>query len=116
MIAGPYPEDNRIIRTWPGPQTGESYYQTEDGRVWKTVFHMETITGVTYGSIEGDRMISPPRSARVPMWLPPKLDLKPIPVEYPEVTRPLSATPRRPQRRVTSTAFVGAGAMRRRWR
>lgn len=62
MIAGPYPDDLRIVRTWPAGGTGESYYQTEDGRVWKTSFYQETITGVSYGSIEGDRMISPPRS------------------------------------------------------
>lgn len=116
MIAGPYPEENRIVRSWPAAQTGESYYQTEDGRVWKTTFHTETITGVSYGSIEGDRMVSPPRSRSVTFYPRPTLNLKPIPVEYPEVAKALPVKPERPQRRGQGVKFVGGGPMRRRWR
>lgn len=48
----------RIIRTWADRTcgTGESFYQTEDGVIWKTVWSTPTKTGVTYGKVQGDRI------------------------------------------------------------
>lgn len=51
-------EGTRIIRTWQNDNclTGESMYQTEDGRVWKSTTHTPTMTGVTYGTVRGGRI------------------------------------------------------------
>ena len=117
MIAGPYPEDLRIVTSWAGPQTGDSYYRTEDGRVWVTTLQTPTITGVNYGSVVGNRIISPPRSSTY--W----------PRRAPVVSRPASPLPdaeervepprpgRAPKTILTPpVSFVGAGPMHRRWR
>ncbi len=39
--------DLQIVRTWPGRGTGDSYYETEDGRIWHTSYGTPAITGVT---------------------------------------------------------------------
>ena len=119
MIAGAYPTELRIVRTWPGPQTGDSYYETEDGRVWITrSSYGPELTGVTYGSVIGDRMVTPPRASAYPPP-PPRIQFfdrpKPFP-EADEVVEPPRPV-RRPKARLAPPAsFVGAGPMHRRWR
>lgn len=117
MIAGPYPSESRIVRTWPAAQTGESYYETDDGRVWKTTFSTPTITGVEYGSLEGDRITSPPRArwgypSRVPQFFDRP---KPFPAPH-EVAEPPLPKPAPKRVLAALRSFVGAGTMHRRWR
>jgi hypothetical protein len=112
VIAGPFPESNRIVRSWPGALTGETCYETEDGRVWRDVVFMPTITGVTYGSVEGSRVVSPPRSYQTIRG--PILKLRPPPEKEPEIR--VFPRPAKPKGKVAPTEFVGAGSMRRRWR
>jgi hypothetical protein len=48
-----------IVRTWSDQScgTGESYYQTADGQVWKTCrFFSPHVTGVSYGTVKKGRM------------------------------------------------------------
>ena len=47
-----------ITRTWQDAScgTGESYYQTKDGTVWKTVQSTPAVTGVRYGKLSGGRV------------------------------------------------------------
>lgn len=113
MIAGPFPESNRIVRSWAGARTGETCYETEDGRVWRTTFGLPTITGVDYGTIEGDLMYSPPRFRGTPIrW--PTIKFRPPPEKEPEVR--VTPRPAKPKGKVAPIEFVGAGSMRRRWR
>jgi hypothetical protein len=119
VIAGPYPASVRIIRSWPGPQTGDSYYETEDGRVWVTTSSSSPpITGVTYASVEGDQMVYPPR-ARAHPPPPPRIEFfdRPKPLPAPEEVSLAPEPTRRPKARLAPPAsFVGAGPMHRRWR
>ncbi len=118
MIAGPYPVSVRIIRTRPGALTGDTIYETEDGRVWVTTSGTPAITGVTYASVEGDRMISPPRSYGYP---PPRREPRffdrPKPVPMPEEAAEAPRPRRKPKAlQKALEGFVGAGPMKRRWR
>ncbi len=40
----------KIIRSEPGPQTGETLYQTEDGTWWEAAQFKEYGTGDRYGN------------------------------------------------------------------
>ena len=118
-MIGSYPTELRIVRTWPGPGTGDSYYMTEDGRTWVTRPSYDPyVTGDTWGTVVGDRMITPPRSSGVPLY--PRGPLffdrpKPMPPADDVVAQP---KPERPPRRLQRpvAGFVGAGPMKRRWR
>lgn len=50
---------NRIVNVRPGPQTGDSYFYTEDGRVWVATTDMTPRTGVSFGYVDGDRIVPP---------------------------------------------------------
>lgn len=46
----------RIVRSWPGPGTADTRYETDDGRVWESPPSHATVdgtagTGVTFGSV-----------------------------------------------------------------
>lgn len=48
----------QIIRTWPAPNTGESYYRDECGQVWITVpNHYQPQTGEEKATIVKNRLI-----------------------------------------------------------
>lgn len=52
-------DSSRIVRTSPGAGTGETIYETADGRRWRTIFHDPPsggTTGQTIGYVDGDRM------------------------------------------------------------
>lgn len=52
------PEDNRsakIIRRWPGQGTCETYYETDDGRSWRSDLVLPDYSGAT----------APPRTGRI---------------------------------------------------
>ena len=56
----PTDSGSKIIRTWTSPTapTGEgTYYETENGRVWKTTIQTPTITGVSYADLRDGRMV-----------------------------------------------------------
>lgn len=59
MAPGPSVEAPRkIIREWAAEGTGDSYYQTADGRVWVTDHNWdsEPATGGEKGTVNGGRM------------------------------------------------------------
>ncbi len=41
----------RIVRSWPGQNTGDVCYETEDGRIWRSCTTIVDITGVSYGIV-----------------------------------------------------------------
>ncbi len=48
----------QIVRTWPGPNTGESYYRDEHGQVWITGSdHYQPKTGEEKAEIVGNRLV-----------------------------------------------------------
>jgi hypothetical protein len=51
-----------VVASWQTSScgTGESYYRTADGRVWRTVSTTPTLTGAMYGTTDG-RTHSPKR-------------------------------------------------------
>lgn len=55
----PTDSGSKIVRSWTSPTapTGEgTYYELEDGTVWKTTLSTPTITGVRYGDLRDGRI------------------------------------------------------------
>ena len=49
---------NAIVRSWPGPATGDTHHQTADGRLWVPCENPSATptTGVSYGTIVGNEI------------------------------------------------------------
>lgn len=55
------PSNNRyqIVRTWSGPNTGESYYLDDCGQVWITTHgYIQTNTGEEKAELIGNEIVS----------------------------------------------------------